>query len=79
MAEKSTGRVTNGRQPGCQLTVAVLHGEWVNENNRKRGEMEEDGKTERRAGLLQIPQNPAKRGFTKEAGQIQNSKYNMFD
>lgn len=44
VAEKSTGRVTNGRQPGCQLTVAVLHGERVNENDRKRGGMEEEGK-----------------------------------
>lgn len=51
-AEKSTGRVTNGRQPGCQLTVAILHGGLVNENDRKRGEKEEAGK---RAGLVQVP------------------------
>ena len=37
--QKSTGRVMNGRQPGCQLTAAVLHGGGgglVHENNRKK-------------------------------------------
>lgn len=46
--KKSTGRVTNGRQPDCQLTVAVLHGGLANENERKRGEKEEEGRTARR-------------------------------
>lgn len=40
VAEKSTGRVTNGRLPGCQLTVAVLYGGLVNGNDRTRGEKE---------------------------------------
>lgn len=34
VAEKLTGRVTNGRQPGFQLTVAVLQGGLVNEKDR---------------------------------------------
>lgn len=64
VAEKSTGRVTNGSQPGCQLTVAVLHGGLVNENDRERGEKER-----KRAGSLQVPKNLAKVGILEDTGK----------
>lgn len=41
--EKWTGRVTNGRRPGCQLTVTVLHGGLVMKMTKR-------GKKERRRG-----------------------------
>lgn len=47
MAEKLTGRVTNGSEPGCQLTAAVLHGGLGNVNDRER---QEEQKAEARIG-----------------------------
>lgn len=48
--EKSTGRVTNGRQPGCQLTVAVLHRGRV----RLERERQSGGQTEGRVASSNI-------------------------
>lgn len=60
MAGKSTDTVTNGRQPGCQLTAAVLHrGELV--NGQDRGEEEDTEEGMRRARLLRVIPNPTKK------------------